>query len=61
MAKKTPSNARRKRAALKDLASPARVANKVKGGAVLLSTQQLRDSKATPIGEGQPPDGLRKY
>ena len=59
MAKKKPSNTR-KRAALKDLAAPARGIDKVKGGALLLSTQQLQDSTGKSIGAGQPPDGLRK-
>jgi hypothetical protein len=60
MAKKKPSDTRRKRTPVKDLPSPAGGAEKVKGGALLLSTQELQASRLWTAGNSQPPDDLRK-
>jgi hypothetical protein len=60
MAKKKPSDTPRKRASLKDLPPPAAGVEKVKGGALLLSTQQLQASRQWTAGNSQPPDNLRK-
>lgn len=61
MAKKKPSSKRRKKLPIKDLASPAGGTDKVKGGALLLSTQQSQASGLWAAeGDGQPPERLRK-
>ena len=60
MAKKKPSDARRKKTPIKDLPSPAGGAEKIKGGALLLSTQQLQASRQWTDGNSQPPNNLRK-
>jgi len=59
MAKKKPSDTRRKKIPIKDLPSPAGGAEKVKGG-LLLSTQQLQASRQWTDGNSQPPNNLRK-
>jgi len=60
MAKKKLSGTPRKRAARKDLPPSAARIDKVKGGALLLSTQQLQASRQWTEGNGQPQDDLRK-
>ena len=60
MARKKPADTRRKKAPIKDLPSPAGGAEKVKGGALLLSTQQLQASRQWTDGNSQPPNNLRK-
>jgi hypothetical protein len=60
MAKKKPADTRRRKTPIKDLPSPAGGAEKVKGGALLLSTQQLQASRSWTDGNSQPPQILRK-
>jgi hypothetical protein len=60
MAKKKPSSTPRKRTPVKDLPSPAGGVDKVKGGALLVSTQQLLASRQWTEGNSQPPNVLRK-
>ncbi len=60
MAKKKPLDTPRKRAALKDLAPPASGTDKVRGGALLVSTQPLQASRQWLDGNSQPPNDLRK-
>ena len=59
MAKKKSSSTRGKRTA-KDLPPSAARARKVKGGALLLGTQQLQASRQWTEGDGQPQPDLRK-
>ena len=60
MGKKKPSKTPGKRAARKDLPPSAAGAAKVKGGALLLGTQQLQASRQWTEGDGQPQPDLRK-
>ena len=57
MAKKKSSTSR-KRTPAKDLSPSAARSQKVKGGALLLSTQQLQASRLRTEGDGQPPERL---
>ncbi len=60
MAKKKPSDTPRKRTPLKDLSPSSAEVRKVKGGALLLSTQQLQASRSWTEGNSQPPENLRR-
>jgi hypothetical protein len=61
MATQKPSDTPRKRTPLKDLPLSAAGVEKVKGGALLLSTQQLQSSRHWTEGNSQPQADLRKW